>query len=205
MKKITKRQTQIMEFIRDFMKENQYCPSTRDISTHFNFSVKAAHDHLHALENKGFLSFEQGKSRSLKILDPKFFPIEGVTSIPLDPWESEGNENGQKFSSFMMSKLLLSSNTNSQYIAISVKDDALSERGIFYKDIVVIDLTGEIKDGVVVLAESNDIKNFLRIYRKSEQAEFLAATNSVYPDIQLRTDIKILGTLSLLMRQFKEN
>jgi len=202
MKKITKRQTQIMEFIRDFMRENQYCPSTRDISTYFNFSVKAAHDHLHALENKGFLSFEQGKSRSLRILDPKFFPIDDVTSIPLDPWESEGSE---KDNSFMMSKLLLSSKTNSQYIAISVKDDALSDSGIFYKDIVVIDLTGEIKDGVVVLAESNDIKNFLRIYRKSDHAEFLAATNSVYPDIQLRTDIKILGTLSLLMRQFKEN
>ncbi|GAG54864.1 unnamed protein product, partial [marine sediment metagenome] len=64
MKKLTKRQNQILEFIISFIKKNSIAPSIREIADYFNFTAKASFDHLIALEKKGEIS-RNGLSRGL--------------------------------------------------------------------------------------------------------------------------------------------
>ena len=51
-----------------FIEENSYSPAVRDISRQFGITVKAAHDHLKALERKGVIRSTEGISRSTGVV-----------------------------------------------------------------------------------------------------------------------------------------
>lgn len=65
---ITARQQEVLNFIVDFSDKNLYPPTVRDIATHFNFAIKAAQDHLSALQKKGYITNEKNLSRSLSVV-----------------------------------------------------------------------------------------------------------------------------------------
>lgn len=64
----TERQGQILKFIRDFIDENGYAPSIRETADHFNISLKGAHDHITALEHKGYIKRAYKISRSITVI-----------------------------------------------------------------------------------------------------------------------------------------
>ena len=68
MRQITDRQREVLTFIANFTEENVYPPTVREISEHFGISLRAVQDHIAALQKKGYLSTEQKRSRSIKVL-----------------------------------------------------------------------------------------------------------------------------------------
>lgn len=68
MRQITDRQREVLIFIAEFTEENVYPPTVREISDHFKISLRAVQDHIAALQKKGYLSTEQKRSRSIRIL-----------------------------------------------------------------------------------------------------------------------------------------
>ena len=66
--KATDRQIEVLNFIIRFKQEQGYSPTFRDIADGMNIGIKGAADHVSALERKGYLSIERGKSRSIKVL-----------------------------------------------------------------------------------------------------------------------------------------
>ena len=52
MKGLTLRQREVFDFIREFIRQNRYPPTIREIATHFQFSVKGSYDHVKALERR---------------------------------------------------------------------------------------------------------------------------------------------------------
>ncbi|MCH3916885.1 MAG: hypothetical protein LKE40_05385 [Spirochaetia bacterium] len=203
MKQITPRQKEILEYIRDFIRENEFSPSTRDISEHFHFSVKAAYDHLQALESKSLISSIPGISRSVKIIDPQFSPYEDVMSIPITDSElHETKKNGKNL--LYLSKKLLPEEDSCEYIITMIKDDALSDEGIYYGDVAAIKLTDKIHEGQIVLAESKQLGPLVRFYHEEKGIPYLTVSNISLSSIPLTADIEIKGTLSLLFRQFRD-
>ena len=67
MREITKRQAQVIIFIENFIQKNDYAPTIREIADHFKISVMGARDHVIALEKKGCISYQAGKSRTISI------------------------------------------------------------------------------------------------------------------------------------------
>ena len=55
MKGLTKRQLEVAQFIENYIEENGYAPSVRNIADHFGFSPKAAFDHMTALKKKSII------------------------------------------------------------------------------------------------------------------------------------------------------
>ena len=68
METATDRQIEILGFIIRFKEEQSYSPTFRDIADGMKIGIRAAADHVSALERKGYLSIERGKSRSIKVL-----------------------------------------------------------------------------------------------------------------------------------------
>ncbi|MCC6645242.1 MAG: transcriptional repressor LexA [Polyangiaceae bacterium] len=67
MRGLTPRQYQVLEYIRTSIKDRGYPPTLREIGTHMGIrSTNGVNDHLRALENKGYLTREDMKSRSLR-------------------------------------------------------------------------------------------------------------------------------------------
>ena len=68
---LTKRQAQVAKFIDKFTQRNGYAPSMRDIGEQFNMkSPNGVMCHLRALKKKGHLTWEAGKSRTLRLTRP---------------------------------------------------------------------------------------------------------------------------------------
>jgi len=71
MRQITERQAQIIIFIENFIAQNGYSPTFREIADHFKWTPKGAHDHILALVKKGYIEFKSKKARTIRITAKK--------------------------------------------------------------------------------------------------------------------------------------
>ncbi len=67
MKLMTERQQAVLEFVEEFCRCQGYPPTVREVAAHFGIQPRAAADHLEALNRKGQLHREPGRSRGLAL------------------------------------------------------------------------------------------------------------------------------------------
>ena len=83
MRGITKRQFEVLQYIRSSISERGYPPTIREIGKHFGItSTNGVNDHLRALENKGYLTRDDMKSRALRPTNLMLPGMEDVLSPP---------------------------------------------------------------------------------------------------------------------------
>ena len=86
MQKLTDRQRAVLEFISASIQERGYPPTLREIGNHLGIrSTNGVNDHLRALERKGYLTREDMKSRTLRL----------VKTLDGDPIVDEGFGGGR--------------------------------------------------------------------------------------------------------------
>lgn len=67
---LTKRQSQLLEFLRRTIAEHGYAPSLEEMAAHFDLSsVGTVHKHLKALEEKGYIRRQWNRSRAIEIVE----------------------------------------------------------------------------------------------------------------------------------------
>jgi repressor LexA len=64
---LTERQQSILDFINEYVEENGFPPSVREIGAHFKIYPATVQDHISALERKGHLQKRRFQSRSLSV------------------------------------------------------------------------------------------------------------------------------------------
>jgi len=91
MKPITGRQREVLRFVAAHVNGRGYPPTLREISEHFGWtSDNAARDHLEALEAKGCVERDPGKTRAIRVLvDPDAEPDDEVEAA-LEEINTEG-------------------------------------------------------------------------------------------------------------------
>ncbi len=84
MSELTDRQTEILDFIRQSVRENGFPPSRDEIAEAFGFnSVTAAKNHLLALERKGVIQLVEGSRRNIRLLVDSDTPLTHQFQLPL--------------------------------------------------------------------------------------------------------------------------
>lgn len=79
--KLTERQKEILDFLREFMGGEGYPPSLREICARFGINgPQNAAKHLDALEKKGFIRRKAASSRGIELLGS---PSRGSVSLPI--------------------------------------------------------------------------------------------------------------------------
>ncbi|HMZ35931.1 MAG TPA: winged helix-turn-helix transcriptional regulator, partial [Leptospiraceae bacterium] len=68
MRELTEKQNAILGFIQDYIREQGYPPTIREIARRFKITAKGAYDHMKALEKKGYIKTEKNRSRAMEIL-----------------------------------------------------------------------------------------------------------------------------------------
>lgn len=72
LEELTERQSKVLKFIERTISSSGYPPTLREIGNAFGIrSTNGVNDHLRALMRKGYLAKEEGKSRTLKLLQPR--------------------------------------------------------------------------------------------------------------------------------------
>ena len=83
---LTKRQEEILNYIKSFMVSHGYPPTVREIGKDLGLSSPATiHTHLNNLAKKGFIKKEETKNRAIELLvENEFMPKEEtVADVPL--------------------------------------------------------------------------------------------------------------------------
>ena len=198
MEKLTKRQSQVLKFITEFINTNGFSPSIRDIASKFRIYVRAAYDHLLALEKKGYITRDKGRTRSIlltagpKISELSHFPVLGRVSAgnPL-----EAVENIEDY--LIVSKNLFKGD---EIFALKVRGDSMINAGIYEDDFVVVKVKHEVKDGDIIVALVGDETTIKRIYFETDSVR-LVPENPKYEPMRLR-NIKVVGKVIGLLRKF---
>jgi repressor LexA len=78
---LTERQQSVLDFINEYVKDNGFPPSVREIGGHFGIYPATVQDHISALERKGHLQKKRFQSRTLSVPASSRPPVEGCIPI----------------------------------------------------------------------------------------------------------------------------
>jgi len=201
MKDVTKRQEEVLEFIRDFLLRNKFPPTIREIATNFEISVKGAYDHVKALEKKGIIHCNQNRSRAIEILTDNdeesalvSVPILGRVAAGI-PILAEENLDGN----VLLPQDFLGK--GGSHFALRVKGDSMTGAGIMDGDLAVIRSQPTAENGEIVVAMTDEEAVTLKRYFKEQSRIKLQAENPAYNPIYAQ-GVRILGKLVSVFRRY---
>lgn len=194
---LTKRQSEILSFIRAFIEENEYSPSYREIAKALDLSsVATVAEYICILNQKGYLSKEGSGARSLQ-LTPSW--DERVFEIPLLGLIAAGRpiEAIRTNETIEIPRDMVGHNV----FALKVHGDSMIEDGILDGDYVIIEKTNNPKNGDIVVALiDQDNVTLKRFYREKSRIR-LQPANKNYKPIYTKKAI-VQGRLKGVIRKF---
>jgi repressor LexA len=199
MKELTDRQAQVWRFVAEFSEKNGWPPSMREIAAFFDIGVGAVQAHLDALKKKGFVSWSEKQSRTLKISKQELvtevkIPLLGAVAAG-KPLLSEENLDG--FVPIPPSVL----KKNATYFALLVRGESMTGAGILDGDLAVIEQRETAENGQIVVAVVEDERIILkRFYQESARIR-LKSENPAFRDI-FTQNARIAGVLSHIIRRY---
>ena len=201
MEPLTRRQKEILDFIRNFIDENGYAPSYREIAYYFELSSTGTiSEYVSILEEKGYLSKEAMDARSIQ-LTPAF--ASGIESfeIPLSgmidagrPIEAIRTNETIDIPRDMMGK---------KTFALRVRGESMIEDGILDGDYVIIEQTSSPRNGEIVVALVDNANATLkRFYDEKNQIRLQPANSAMKPMRFAKKRITIQGKVRGVIRKF---
>jgi len=202
-KKLTKRQKQILDFIRDFIAENEYAPSYREIAENFNLkAVSTVHQHIEKLKSKGFLRAGYNLKRALDLVPAGLDEFKKAVTVPLVGLIAAGEpiEAIEDKEMVAVPADLVPSRLNT-YV-LKVKGDSMIDEGILDGDFVVVERNPSPKNGDVVVALlDNTFATLKKFFREKNRIRLQPANPALKP-IYVR-DPLIQGVVTGVVRNFK--
>jgi len=194
--KPSKRQAEILQFAREYRRENGYSPSLTEIAKHFDISIPTVHEHISHLQDKNLLTAEKGKKRSIQALRDHKSP---VIQIPLMGFISAGGpiEAIRNPEPIEVPRNMLSSGAD--YYALKVTGRSMIEEGISDGDIVIIREQQTVDDGekAVAYLPDKDAVTLKKIYREKKRIKLVPANKYMEPFYETNVEIqgKVVGVL----------
>jgi len=182
--KLTKRQSQILEFIRHQQQVTGQTPSLREIARHFSFrSMTGAINHVRALIRKGALKHCYGKARSWQIVSPLEELRRLVVDIPIygtipAGYSEEQKQEAQGCISVDVDSLGIRSTART--FALRVRGDSMVGKHILPGDYAIFEHGLTPKSGDVVAALI-DNESTLKTFLTERSKPYLRAENPKYP------------------------
>jgi len=197
---LTKRQKQILDYIRSYACKRGYSPSLEDTKKHFRLSsVATVHQHIEALRRKGYLKKQANQPRGIELYHSK--PKENLVQIPLLGTIAAGEpiEAIDDPETITVTKKQLSS--SGRHFALRVKGNSMIDEGIFDGDTVIIreQSTAENGETVVAIIDENEA-TLKKIYREKNRIRLQPANPSMHPFYP--AEVEIRGKVISVTRNF---
>ena len=181
----------IMDYVNQFVQENGYSPSVREIGEAVGLrSTASVSYHLQALQEKGLLQAPGAKGRKRALVTGARFgqiPVVGVVTAGL-PILAVENQEGT-----------LSWNEPGCF-ALRVRGDSMINAGILPGDLVVVRPQSTADDGQIVVARLEDEATVKRLSRRSGQV-WLLPENENYAPID-GTNAELIGVVRGVVREY---
>ena len=158
MQGLTARQSQVLDLVRQHMRETGYPPTRAEIAKTLGFkSANAAEEHLRALARKGVIQIMAGVSRGIRLLAPGGLPLVGrvAAGAPILAAEHVEDHIDIEGSLFRPAADFL----------LRVLGDSMVNAGILHGDLLAVRKTPEVHSGQIVVARINDEVTVKRLRR----------------------------------------
>ena len=200
---LTPRQKDILEFIRDFRRENGYSPTHREICQRFGFtSYGTVHKHLKLLEGKGFLRRDWNQKRGVELVDdqddkaasPEVSFLGRIAAG--EPIEAIRDEER-----LAVPPQLLRGPQGDHFV-LRVVGDSMIEEGIHDGDLVVVQRRDSAATGDMVVALIDDEATLKRFYPEGARVRLQPANRLMTPLLLPADKVRVQGVAVGLMRRF---
>jgi repressor LexA len=197
---LTKRQREIFDYIRRYLRKYGYPPTVREIGNALGLhSPSTVHAHLAKLEQIGMLRRDPTKPRAIELMVGKArralkgpgIPVVGNVAAGEPILAEENIEDYYEVPSVIGGE-------GDDYI-LKVRGDSMKDAGILEGDFVVVRPTDEAANGEIVVALLGDEATVKRLYRE-RNAIRLEPENEAHEPIRTQ-DAELLGKVIGVFRQ----
>ena len=198
--RITEKQKEILEYIKETILKKGYPPAVREICEAVNLkSTSSVHSHLETLEKNGYIRRDPTKPRTIEILDDDFaLTRREMVNVPLIGTVAAGvpilaQENIESYMPFPAEML-----PNKDIFMLRVKGESMIEAGILNGDQVLVSSQSTAENGEMVVALVDDSATVKTFYKEDGHYRRQPQNSSMEPIIV--DDVQILGKVIGLFR-----
>ena len=200
--KISKKQKEILEYIKSQILERGYPPAVREICEAVDLkSTSSVHSHLETLEKNGYIHRDPTKPRAIEILDDAFnltrremvnVPIVGRVAAGEPILAQENIENYFPIPTEFM--------PNNPTFLLKVKGESMINAGILDGDMVLVEQTPSASNGDMVVALIEDGATVKTFYKEDGLFRLQPENDTMDPIIV--KELTILGKVIGVFRFF---
>lgn len=201
--KITKKQTEILEYIKSQILNKGYPPSVRDICEAVDLkSTSSVHSHLETLEKNGYIRRDPTKPRAIEIIDDNFNLVRReVVNVPIVGRVAAGQpilavENVESYFPIPMEFM-----PNEQCFMLKVQGESMINAGIFDGDTILVEQRQTARNGDMVVALVDDSATVKTFYQEADHIRLQPENDTMDPIIV--SDCQILGKVFGVIRFFR--
>ena len=200
--RITKKQEEILEYIKNEILERGFPPAVREICQAVNLkSTSSVHSHLESLEKNGYIRRDPTKPRAIEILDDSFQMLRReMVNVPVVGTVAAGQPilAEQNIESYF--PVPAEYMPNEQSFMLTVKGESMVNAGILSGDRVLVRKQSTAENGDIVVAlidESATVKTF---YKEDGYYRLQPENDSMDPI--LVKELQIIGKVFGVFRFF---
>jgi repressor LexA len=166
MEKLTARQQQVLEVVREHIEKTGYPPTRADIARELGFrSANAAEEHLRALARKGAIEIVAGASRGIRLPQQAGIPIVGQVAAGNPILATEHIEDHCDIPASFF-------HPRADYL-LKVKGMSMRDAGILDGDLLAVSKTTEAQNGQIDVARLDDEVTVKRLKRTRSPHQIL--------------------------------
>ena len=203
--KISKKQSEILEYIKSQILEKGYPPAVREICKAVNLkSTSSVHSHLETLEKNGYIRRDPTKPRAIEIIDDTFHltrrevsnvPIVGTVAAGQPLLAQEHIENYFTIPTEFM--------PNNETFMLTVQGDSMVNVGIYNGDYVLVESCSTASNGEIVVALVDDGATVKRFYKEDHYYRLQPENDFMDPIIV--DEVSIVGKVIGVFRFFNNH
>ncbi|SFL74763.1 transcriptional repressor LexA [Salibacterium qingdaonense] len=204
MPKLSKRQQQILDYIKDEVKLKGYPPSVREIGESVGLaSSSTVHGHLARLENKGYIRRDPTKPRAIEVLELEddnvsisesqavYVPVLGKVTAGEPITAVENIDEYIPLPDRMVS--------DEKVFVLTIEGDSMIEAGIYDGDMVIVKQQQTADNGDIIVAMTEELEATVKRFYKEDNYIRLQPENAAMEPIIL-DNCTILGKVSGVFR-----
>ncbi len=182
--KLTARQQEVLNLIKEHIQETGYPPTRAEIAEKLGFrSANAAEEHLKALARKGAIEMVAGASRGIRLPDqgqePEGLPVIGQVAAGSPLLATENIEMHCPVSRDFFSP-------RADYL-LRVKGMSMKDVGILDGDLLAVHRTTEVRNGQIIVARVGEDVTVKRLKQEGKTV-WLLAENEEFEAIEVNTE-----------------